>query len=431
MAATSLVRYRPRVLGDLTDVGARRVVYAALCLLWFTIPWQGVIRFGGNSTVTKAVGVVVAVLALTAILMAGRRVRLNDAMILMIVFACWVALSLFWTVTPGASGNRVVTMVQLLLLVLITWEFAHSRAKVVGLMHAWIAGCLVVGGFIVVAWALGVSQTRYTAPGTDPGTQAFSLLIAVPMAWYLSLRSSSRWLIIAYRVFVPFAIFAVILTASRAALLISVVALAIVPLSVRFMSGPGRLVVAAATTVCVAIALALVASNSGPIARLSTTSTELSSGTLDHRTTLWSIALRIIAQHPLLGVGTGGSRAAVAGQFFEGAVVHDTYLSIGSELGAIGAAIFLLLLLAAAYRATTRTAGLERRFAWVLTVTLVCALLPRADDYDKRTYAVIVLLALLGSIFGRPPGRVVTERARTETRDAQLPGEPAATGSGA
>ena len=96
-------------------------------------------------------------------------------------------------------------------------------------MRAWVAGSTVVGLIVVLAFITGAAETRYSAPGVSHGDIAYALLLAIPMAWYLSLITSHRGLIHVYRLFVPFACLGTLLTASRAGLLSMGFALLIVP----------------------------------------------------------------------------------------------------------------------------------------------------------------------------------------------------------
>lgn len=389
---------RSRRIGT-TEYGVREIVYRLLWIFVATLPGQGIVKVGGESTIAKAVGVVVTTVAVLSLMKSGRRVRFNDFIVLVLVFAGWVLVSTYWSMTLPYTWQRAFTMVQLIVMVLLLWEFAHTRRQVLGLMTAWIVGCVVLAGVIVSAWAGGEGQARYTAPGTHPGDQAYALLLAIPMAWYLSLRTERFWAMVAYRLFIPVALLAVVLTASRAALLSAGLALLIIPLTSRWTSVQLRVAVGAAVLAGVVAGAVLATSASGPIQRLSTTSTEISSGTLDHRTQLWAIGLRLIGAHPLLGVGSGGSKAAVGLQYSEDKSLHDTFLSVGVELGLVGLSLYLLILFAASYRTLSRLTLLEQRLAWVLMTVFVVSLVPRADDYDKGTWAILTLIALLGSVF--------------------------------
>ncbi|MFT4084115.1 MAG: O-antigen ligase family protein [Nocardioides sp.] len=428
------LRRRPSRFTGLDVDAVRSLVHGLLLLFWFTLPWEGVIRVGGSATLARAVGAVLTVAALAALAIGGRRTRPGDVVWLMAVLAALVLASLMWTVTPGPTHQRVVTMLQLLVMVAVTWEFAHSRRRVHHLMNAWLVGCVVVG--LVACWAFlnGQAETRYSAPGTSPGNVAYALLIGVPIAWYLGLRARRATAVWLYRLYVPFACLGVVLTASRAGLITMGVSLLIIPLTLGWLAPRGRIGVGLAALGALALAVPLAAVAVGPIARLSTTSTEISTGTLDHRTTLWEIGFRLIRDHPILGLGAGGSKAAVSGQFEAAKGLHNTFLSVTVELGLLGLAVFGLLLVAGFYRALSGLPPLETRMMWVTLVVFGVSLSTRHADYTKSTYALITLFALIGHLLGPEPtgrpietdpvatGPVATDPVETDPARADRPG---------
>ena len=420
LPAGSVTRSRPARLQRLRpfsrggDMALREIVYYLLVAFWFTLPFEGTVRIGGE-TLAKGLGALLAVAAVVSLALSGRRSRTNEFVVMLIVFASWVAASTFWTVTPGPTWNRVLTMVQLVVMALITWEFAQSRRQVLSLLRAWVGGSTVVGSIVLVAFLTGQAETRYSAPGVSHGDIAYALLLAIPMAWYLSLTTRHRALACAYRFFVPFACLAILLTASRAGLLSMGFALLIIPLTLRGLSGRARLAVVAVAGLALSVGLALSTLASGPLARLSTTKDEVTTGTLDHRTELWAIAFRLIGDHPFIGLGAGGSKKAVGGEFDTARGLHNTFLSIGVELGLIGVALFLVLGLVATYRALTRLPWLETRLVWVLGVVFLLSLVPRHGDYFKSTYALLALFALMGELLVR---RTPRRRAAAQTGPA-------------
>jgi O-antigen ligase len=387
-----------RALPEPREVWIREAAFWLLCAFWFTIPWEGVIRFGGTTTIAKAAGAAAFAAGLVAVLLTRVRYRPDEFVVLTVVFACLVAVSRFWTLSPSWTSSRTITMAQLALMVLLTWEFGHTRARLMALMAAFVAGCGVVGGIVVFAFLDGQQATRYTAPGTHPGDLSFVLTLGIPIAWYLSLRTSRTILIAAYRLFVPFAVLGVTLTGSRAVFISLPVVLLLIPMTMRY-TGVRTRAAAALTVAGVALSLAALSSAlSGPLSRLSTTSAEIKSGTLDHRTQLWAIAFRLIGQHPLLGIGAGSSRVAVGGQFTQERGLQDTFFSIGAELGLVGLALFLMICLAAMWRSMRQTPWLERRFAVALGIVYLIGQVPRHADYVKNTWAILALLALMGTV---------------------------------
>lgn len=382
--------------------GLREMTYRLLCLFWFTIPWEGALRLGGTSTIAKGIGVLMAVSALAAVSLGRIRHRLTDFTVLTMAFAVWVATSVVWSLAPDLTRVRALTMLQLAVMVLIVWEFAHTRRRLMGLMTAFVLGCAFSAVIVVFAFLLGARSARYAAAGTSPGDIANTLAYGIPLAWYLALRARDRRVALLLRLYLPLAIFAVILTASRAAALSLPLVLLIVPAYWRYLSRRTQLLVAVVTSVLLALVLSLAAALSGPLARLGTASSEISSGTLDHRTTLWRLALGYINDRPWLGLGAGSSRVANSNYYRE-AGVHNTYLSVSSELGGVGLVLFLLILVAVLWAALRRTRPLERRLAWTMAAILLYGLLPRHAEYNKDTWAMLCMLALLGALMSATP----------------------------
>ncbi|GGF48337.1 hypothetical protein GCM10011519_22920 [Marmoricola endophyticus] len=396
-----VARWSPR---ELDRDGVRRLARGLMLLFWFTLPWEAAIRIGGTASLARGIGALFAIGGLAALAVGGRRRRPAELTGLVLAMTVLVVASLWWTLTPAATQARAVTMVQLLVMVALTWEFTDDERTVLALMKAWLAGCVVVALIAGSALASGINQVRYTAPGSSPGDVAYALLIGIPLAWYLALRTTGPVMVWVYRLFVPLACVSILLTASRAGLITLVVALLVVPLTFGWLTSRAWSGVVAGVVVIAAAAVPLSQSLAAPLARLSTTGTELTSGTLDQRTTIWGIGLGIMRDHPVLGTGAGGARDLVSGQFFTGRGLHNTFLSAAAELGVLGLALVLLLLVAAFYPALTRLARLETRVVWVLLGVFVLSLSTRHADYEKSTYALLTLFALMGTWLPRRGG---------------------------
>jgi O-antigen ligase len=394
----------------------RSLTFAALCVFWFTLPWDGVLRFGEGTTLARLIGIAATGVAAVALMTERPRSRPGDFVVLTLLFAAWVGISFLWTQSPELTYERVVTMTQLAVLVLLAWEFAQTRARLQALMAAWVAGSALLAGFVIVSFLAGQAATRYTAPGTHPGDVSFVLALSIPIAWYLSFTARRSLTTAALRLYVPFAVLGMTLTAARAGLFALAVVLTLIPLTISRMSARGKILLALAMGAIAVVLTALSGALARPLARLATTGTELQSGTLDQRTTLWEIGFRMVGEHPLVGVGAGSSRMIVGGQFYEVTGLHNAYLSVAAELGVVGLCLLLLILLAALWPAIRHTPPLEQRFATVLGLFLLMSQLTRHAEYDKSTWATLITLALVGSVMGRPSG------PRTSTSLAPTPG---------
>jgi len=80
--------------------------------------------------------------------------------------------------------------------------------------------------------------------------------------------------------------------------------------------------------------------------RLETTA-EGSGPNIDNRLELWQAGRDAWATHPVLGVGYGQLRNYEELAYGENKPVHETFLSIAAELGVVGLAVFIWLVVAA------------------------------------------------------------------------------------
>lgn len=418
MTASAGVRARGGRRLVLSD--ARAVARIGLWVLVFTFPMQKTISIGAISALSKGVGVIVAPIALAAVLTSGRRAPWRDFEQATALFTAVAAASLVWTVDTSATLEAVGSMVQMLALVLLVRELAPGRDGVRGVAVAYIAGCWVpvlqslYGGLTDAALVDG----RLRVGEVHPNDLAFSLTLALPLAWWLATtwprpeRRSARSHRILRRsmyVFIPFALYAIVLTGSRSGLLISGIALLAAPWALA-ATDPRRAIgvlvlVLAASPFVVSILPA------EQTERLATSGDEIASGTLNNRTTLWSAAFDIWGDHVVTGVGAGASREEIADRSGIALRAHSTPLSVAAELGVVGLVPFGLCFLIA-IRRSLATSGATRRMTVTLSATLIIGLLVRHWDYEKPTWLVLALLAAVASSSEptEPPGPGPTPR---------------------
>jgi O-antigen ligase len=132
------------------------------------------------------------------------------------------------------------------------------------------------------------------------------------------------------------------------------------------------------------------------------------------RASLVSNGIRIAKAHPAVGVGVGGFKHAYAkrrhlrGKDPKVAASHDTPVTVGAEEGAVGALLFVWLLVALgidAFRRVDRTfAGRVSLTAGLLLGAIFVHSLFYADFFeDPATWALIALVALAAPRPHAPP----------------------------
>lgn len=320
-----------------------------LCLFVFSIPWEKSLWLPGVGTASRLLGgVALAAGALAAIRRKSVRPP-NLALVLAALFVLWVAATYRWSLAPDVTAARAWTFVQLLAMVWLIWDLCRSPGRPVQLMEAYVWGTVLTSAATLVRYAQN-HQTyyrRYAAAGFDPNDLALTVALSIPLSLYLALRLPGirRWL---YRAAVLPAIAAILLAASRTALIAAFVAFLFVIFTWRESDRAQRISSAVLFGLLALGTFGLAPSASRE--RLASLPTELTQGTLHNRTRIWKTGLKVLRRRPVIGVGSGAfpeavrpwlGRPAIPGHEY---VAHNTFLSVLVECGLIGFSLFAALL---------------------------------------------------------------------------------------
>jgi O-antigen ligase len=173
-------------------------------------------------------------------------------------------------------------------------------------------------------------------------------------------------------------------------------ALLIVPMTMSQLS-PGK--IAAAIILLFAsgaVAVAYIPTTSWQ--RFATTRTQVESGTMNSRLTIWKEGLKAFSKKPMLGYGTSSFNWTVHSQ------AHNSYLAVLVEQGLVGFGFFALIFLAV-FTKVLKMPTMERRFALVLFATVGVAMLPLGWDDRKPVWVILALISSLGAVLAtRTPG---------------------------
>jgi O-antigen ligase len=325
--------------------------------------------------------------------MTGRIRRWHPFHVAALLFIIWVSAGQLLFHGGERLPFKYWTYVQLMLVLLIIWELAPSRERVLALMMAYVLGCYVSAlDTILVFRREAAVLRRFSAGGGDANDLAMTLALALPMAWYLGMtyhRPIVRWIC---RGYIPIALFALGLTGSRGGMIVTMIALLIVPLSVTHLS-PGKLA-SAVVLLGLAGVLAVAYIPENIVQRLASTSSEVEGGSLGGRFKLWKAGMHAFAHKPVWGYGASGFKAAITPELGDLAqVAHNSFISVLVEEGMVGLLLYLLMLFAV-FRAVLKLPRPERRFALVVFIALCVAMSPLT--WEDRKVAWFVLAALLG-----------------------------------
>jgi O-antigen ligase len=369
--------------------------YAALWLFCFAIPWQNTVVIPGLGTISKLLGILAVGMAVLAALFTGRVRKLDPLHVLMVIFVVYVGFGTYRVTYEELAVFKAATYVQLLMALWMIWELAPHPAQHRRLLFAYVSGAVVAAVATIMAYRGSGGGTRFAAQGFDPNDLGMTLALGIPMAWYLGLVYKNPLLKWASRAYVPLAIVAVGLTASRGAFLATLAALTIVPVAMTKIS-PGRLVAGVFVLIAsVAIAISFIPQASWD--RLGTTRAEVQEGTMNSRLLVWQAGFRAFIKAPILGYGTASFPETVSKQIGTRITAHNTFLSVLVEQGLVGFAIFMSML-AVVYRRARALPTLERRWALVQLGTLMVALLPLGWEDAKPLWFILAVITGMGAV---------------------------------
>jgi O-antigen ligase len=376
------------------------IAYGALWLFCFAVPWQNILLIPGVGTISRLMGIVAFGLTVFAVVVSARVRRLQPFHVAAVLFVICAGFGVFRTADEGRAITKFGTYLQLLLVLWMIWELAPTYQRTRGLLLAYVCGAYVaaINTIMVYRSLAGTSARRFAAAGFDPNDLGMILALAVPMAWYLGMTYQKpllRWLCRAY---IPLGLVAIGLTSSRGAMIASVVALLIVPVSMTQLS-PGR--IAAAVFLLFAsgaAAITYIPANTWDRFHATAAETAVGRGNLNSRLVVWKAGIRAFSERPILGYGTSGFNWAVRSQS------HNSYLSVLVEQGIVGFMLYSMMFIAVFVR-IMRMPTMERRFGLVLLVTLGVAMLPLVWDDRKSVWVILgVLTALAAALPSRSAG---------------------------
>ena len=373
---------------------------AAFWVLWcfvLVLPWDALTKLPVVGSIPRLVGLAASAVGGLYIL-ARRRVRpLSWFHVFAVLFVLWAGASSFWSMDPEATRTVFLTYVQLFVLAWLIWEVAWSPDRQRALFQAYVLGAGVAAILTIhdyvsgMGVALETDIARFAALNQDPNDLGLTLALGLPMAWHVSLSQAHRRSAWMWRLYLPLAITAILLTASRGAVLAALVALVIIPWTL------GRLRVRTkAALYALAVGLLLLASNVVPeasLARIASTPADIEAGYFGGRGAIWIAGLEVAGEHPLAGVGAGAYGTAVEPTLHTEMVAHQVFLSILVEDGTVGLLLFVAML-AALLTTLRHLPSLQQRLSIVLLLTLAVGSMALSWDHRKQFWFVLGMLAV-------------------------------------
>lgn len=385
----------------------RAAAYWFSLILIFMIPWEAIVVLPGLGTMTKAIGLFVGAFWAFTVIVTGRFRRPHPFHVAVCLFVLWNAVSIFWTVDVGLTMTRLATVFQMVVLALILWDVYLTPTTLRSGLQAYILGAYVSIGSLIANYLAGdragAGWGRFTATGFNPNSIALILALGMPVAWHLAATpgygKKAQLLRVLNYAYIPAAIFAISLTATR---------FAVVATFPAFLYGIWtftRLRPLSRVLIFLVLAGVLLALPSlipqSSVQRLATAGDSIRSGDLSGRVAIWEEGVAVFSEHPFFGVGGGGFPRAVE----SGRSAHNSFLVVLVELGMVGFVLFGIVLVMTIYHAVRQPKWASR--FW-LTILLVWALGNSALSWAhaKPTWLFLSLVIVGANLVVRPTASI-------------------------
>jgi O-antigen ligase len=370
-------------------VTPRRVAFCFLLVFAASVPLEAIGHLGPLGSTARVAGIAAAASGAYALCTDLRARPASPTFFVFGAFVAWVSLSYFWSSDPSETFARASTYLQLLLLAWLIWQEARTSRACVALMQAYVAGAAVAcADAIITRHPVHSGVARFSIG--DPNDFGVVVVIAMIMAYYVAMTARSRRTRVTFSLFLPLGALAIFLTASRTAVAALFVAALVALFDRRNLTARRIVVIACMTAVMVFVVVHFVSQSQ--LDRIATTRSEVTSGSLDQRTTQWSISLRTFDTHPILGVGAGTFRDVSQRATGVSSPAHSAFLGVLADTGAPGLLLFVGVLVTlvpgiAQLPGTTRRAWVAIGLVWLMGAFTL------SWEHRKVTWFLVFLLA--------------------------------------
>lgn len=374
-----------------------------MLLFVFSIPWENSLVFLNLGTVSKILGYVAFFMFFLKLSLKKTHKQLPSVFTVMVIFFVYALFSFIYSYDVDSTILKSFTMFQLLILVFLILELSDNINDYQNILLYYVLGSYISIFSTYYSYYFNIHtiysiDTRYVASGFDPNDLALTLVIGIPIAWYISLTTYNSVIMWVCRLYIPLSVYAILLTASRSAFITLIVSLMIIPATIKYFSPSYRILLVLILLLFPILTYSLVPETT--INRLSTISSEISYGDYNLRKTIWNAGIVTLESNMMLGVGFGAFPAVASKAINIRTVAHNTILSVLFELGIIGFALYTIILLTLLYLIIAHT-GLIKIFLVIIFTTWFVGVMSLTWETSKITWFVFALIITSHNILCR------------------------------
>jgi O-antigen ligase len=382
---------------------------ALLLVLVAALPWEGLLAFPTESvSAVKVLGLLLFGAWIVRALVRGEQIRVSPALAWAGLFGFAVGLALLLSPNPADSIFDSLRYALFIVFFFLVLQLTHDAAQVRRIVRVMVLSSTFAAGWGLYGFVV-IGLDRAAGPISDPNDFAYLMICVLPLAAYL--LNSERRRRVLWGICCLVLLGATLATLSRGAL-IGLAALAPWAIATRRVPLGGIVLGVAALLSIAAVAFAIWA----PLLhdRLEQKG-NISAKNVTARQALWAASLRMAEDRPLTGVGPGrfGIEAPAYVRnnpiVLKQPVVHNSYLQVMAELGALGLFAFVAFLVSSwrlLGRARRRAVAEEdidgRRLATAMQASLIVAIVAGAFLSEQLT-TPFWLIGALAAVVGMVP----------------------------
>lgn len=340
------------IIFSLVPLMFRRPAIGALVFMWISLMNPHRLAYGAANSFPFAAMVGGITLLATVLTREKRHLPLTPVTVLLVLFALWMTLTSFFSLSPAIVWIEWNRVTKTLLMVTVTMLVIRTESDLKKML--WILGLSL--GFYGAKGGLFtlMSGGNYRVWGPDGSyiaennALALALVMAVPVIWYLRLQAQRRWLRHGLEAMAVLCMISAAGSYSRGALLGGAAVMGFLWLKSRNKASTGLILLAI-------IPIVLFAMPDQWLARMSGIGAYQSDDSALGRINAWYFAVAVANQNPLGGgflVFNPVMFQVYAPDPLNFHVAHSIYFQVLGEHGYIGLLLFLGLLFA-----TWRTAS--------------------------------------------------------------------------
>ncbi len=366
----------------------KKFVFYLFLLYVYTIPIESIImmRLG---TINRISGVVLSIFFLLYLIRHGRINKIPSSLFMMILFFLFSSLSYFWSINDSATIQRNIIYLQLIISVWLIYEIISDEKKYILTLQFYVFGAVTAALFIVYQFLFfDQNIIRYTAFSFNINDLALLLCLALPIAWFLGYERKTKYYFLNY-LFIIVMIFSALLSGSRSVFLSVSIFLLFLVASIISRKFNFSVIRNNILVILLSASILLFIINNIPVETMTRMTGILNfdnefSQLLGVRNILWRASVLAFYESPILGVGAGAGRYAIATYFGEVFTPHNVFFVHLVDLGLIGIILFLSYNISC-IKNILKMDKSEKKY-WVVLIIILIIALSSMNWYHNKAY---------------------------------------------